>query len=220
AFAVRSNYNPIGIQKIRDRAAFSQELRIRSDIEGIRRRGVAQDDLVNPVTCVDRNCALLNDNLIAVDCSRNAAGHRFHVRQISLTLLRGRRAHRNEYCLAGPHRLLQVAGKFQSASTMTPEQFRQKIFMNRNLASFQGRELLFIIVNQNDFMSQVGKARPGQDANTSRSHNSNMPPPLRLSRKNKFANYFISFSCGGCANHSTPPWSDITSIRDDSYSFC
>src|SRR5204862_1461786 len=40
AFAVRSNYNPIGIQKIRDRAAFSQALRIRSDIEGIRRRGV------------------------------------------------------------------------------------------------------------------------------------------------------------------------------------
>src|SRR5437870_3231117 len=176
AFAVRSNYNPIGIQKIRDRAAFSQELRIRSDIEGIRRRGVAQDDLANPVTRVDRNRALLNHNLIAVDCPRNAASHGFHVRQISFTLLRGRRADRNEYCLAGPHRLLQVAGKFQSASTMTPEQFRQKILMNRNLASFQGRELLFIIVNQNDFMSQVGKARPGHEPNVSRSHNRNMHP--------------------------------------------
>ncbi len=121
AFAVRSNYNPIGIQKIRDRAAFSQELRIRSDIEGIRRRGVAQDDLANPVTRVDRNRALLNHNLIAVDCPRNAASHGFHVRQISLALLRGRRADRNEYCLAGPHRLLQIAGKFQPAPAMTPE---------------------------------------------------------------------------------------------------
>src|SRR5437660_8348113 len=188
AFAVRSNYNPIGIQKIRDRAAFSQELRIRSDIEGIRRRGVAQDDLANPVTCVDRNCALLNDNLIAVDCPRNAASHGFHVRQISFTLLRGRRAHRTEYCLAGPHRLLQVAGNFQPTPAMTPEQFRQKVFMHRNLASFQGSKLLLIVVNQNDFMSQIGKARPGHEPNVSRSHNRNMHLLLRISSENKFDN--------------------------------
>ncbi len=92
--------------------------------------------------------------------------------------------------------------------------------MNWNLASFQGCEFLLIVVDQNYLMSQVGKARPGHEANVSRSHNCNMHPLLRLSRKNKFDNYFISFSCGGCANHSTPPWSDITSIRDDSYSFC
>ena len=89
-----------------------------------------------------------------------------------------------------------------------------------DLASFQGRELLLIIVNQNDFVSQVGKARPGHEANVSRSHNCNMHPLLRLSRKNRFDNYFISFPAEGCANHSPPPWSGITSIRDDSYSFC
>src|SRR5207248_6842693 len=38
--------------------------------------------------------------------------------------------------------------------------------------------------------------------------------------ENRFDNYFISFSCGGCANHLPPHWSDITPIRDDSYSFC
>src|SRR5207247_1187147 len=64
---------------------------------------------------------------------------------------------------------------------MTPEQFRQKIFMNGNLASFQGRELLLIIVNQNDFLSQVGKARPGHEPNVSRSHDCNMHPLLRIS---------------------------------------
>src|SRR6266581_6891541 len=77
--------------------------------------------------------------------------------------------------------------------------------MNWNLASFQGCEFLLIVVDQNYLMSQVGKARPGHEANVSRSHNCNMHPLLRLSRKNKFDNYFISFSCGGCANHSTRP---------------
>src|SRR3989442_12185376 len=74
AFAIGAYYNSIGIEKVRDRSAFPQELRIRSHIEGIWRRGIAQDDLANPVACVDRNRALLNHNLIAVDRSRNAAG--------------------------------------------------------------------------------------------------------------------------------------------------
>src|SRR5438128_5165555 len=92
--------------------------------------------------------------------------------------------------------------------------------MNGDLASFQGRKLVLIIVNQYNFVPEVGKAGRGHQPNVSRSHNCNMHPLLRLSRKNKFDNYFISFSCGGCANHLPPHWSDITPIRDDSYSFC
>src|SRR5436853_2402997 len=77
--------------------------------------------------------------------------------------------------------------------------------MNGDLASLQGRELLLIIVNQNDFMSQVGKARPGHEPDVSRSHNRNMHPLLRLSRKNKFDNYFISFPAevARITNHHT-----------------
>src|SRR2546427_13128376 len=92
--------------------------------------------------------------------------------------------------------------------------------MNGDLASFQGRKLLLIIVNQNNFVPEVDKAPPCHQPNVSLSHNCNMHPLLRLSRKNKFDNYFISFSCGGCANHLPPYWSDTTPIRDDSYSFC
>src|SRR6266550_7277628 len=65
--------------------------------------------------------------------------------------------------------------------------------MNWNLASFQGRKLLLIIVNQNNFVPEVGKARPGHQPNVSRSHNCNMHPLLRISSENKFDNYFISF---------------------------
>src|SRR5438876_431733 len=92
--------------------------------------------------------------------------------------------------------------------------------MNGDLASFQGRELLFIIVNQNNFVPEVGKARPGHQPNVSRSHDCNMHPLLRISHREQIRQLLYQFSCGGCANHLPPHWSDITSIRDDSYSFC
>src|SRR5207245_7224650 len=73
-----------------------------------------------------------------------------------------------------------------------------------DLASFQGRELLLIIVNQNDFMSHVDKARPGHKPNVSRSYNRNMHPLLPAKRE-RFEKYFISFSV------ELPP---ITDARD------
>src|SRR5438876_9170279 len=39
-------------------------------------------------------------------------------------------------------------------------------------------------------------------------------------RYSGYRQLLYQFSCGGCANHLPPHWSDITSIRDDSYSFC
>src|SRR6059058_5785563 len=92
--------------------------------------------------------------------------------------------------------------------------------MNGDLASFQGRKLLLIIVNQNNFVPEVGKARPGHQPNVSRSHDCNMHPLLRISHREQIRQLLYQFSCGGCANHLPPHWSDITPIRDDSYSFC
>src|SRR2546429_8150751 len=69
--------------------------------------------------------------------------------------------------------------------------------MNGDLASFQGRKLLLIIVNQNNFVPEVGKARPGHQPNVSRSHDCNMHPLLRISQREQIRQLLYQFSCGG-----------------------
>ena len=43
-------------------------------------------------------------------------------------------------------------------STVTVQQFRQKVFVNGDLAVFEGGELAFVVVDENDVMAKVGEA--------------------------------------------------------------
>src|SRR5439155_1440189 len=65
------------------------------------------------------------------------------------------------------NRLLQVLGKTQSAATMTLQQLGQKVLMNWNLTGIQISQLLLIVVNQDNFVAEVGETPPCHQSHVS-----------------------------------------------------
>ena len=59
-----------------------------------------------------------------------------------------------------PNRLSYVIGELQLASPMALYQLRQKLLVNGNLPSLQGREFFAIVVHQDNVVAQIGEARP------------------------------------------------------------
>src|SRR2546426_3905549 len=158
AFTIGAYDDSIGIKKIGNRRAFPQEFGIGSNIKRIRRGRVTQDDLANPVAGVNRDSTLFHDYLVAVDGAGYAARHGLYIRKICIALFSWRRTHGDKDGGTGSDRLLQIIGKIQLAASMTLQQLGQKVLVNRNLAGFEGSQLLLIIVYQDDVMTEVGEA--------------------------------------------------------------
>ena len=167
AFAISAYNDSVGIKKVSDRGAFPEELGIGSNVEGIGRGGVPQDDLANPIAGVNRNRALFDDYLVAVDSARYAPGHGLNIREIGIALLSWGRPHCNENDSAGANRLLQIVGKTQPAAAMTLQQLGKKVLMNGNLTGIQSSQLLMIVVNQDNFVAEVGETPPCHQSHVS-----------------------------------------------------
>jgi len=71
ALGVAANDNTIRMQKVNDSRTFAQELGIRDYIEAVRVHAVPVKHASNPLVGIDRNSALLNDDLVAIDDAGN-----------------------------------------------------------------------------------------------------------------------------------------------------
>src|SRR5208282_6530975 len=68
------------------------------------------------------------------------------------------------------HRATQISGKRQPLAAVPRQQFGKKYFVNGHPAGLQGSQLLLVVVHQDHFVAYVRKARPGHQANVTRSH--------------------------------------------------
>ncbi len=70
AFAVHADHDAVRKQKICDRGALAQELRIGSNLEGVFRRAIQNHDAPHPLTGTHGNGTLLHYQLVSVHRSR------------------------------------------------------------------------------------------------------------------------------------------------------
>ena len=128
-----ADHDAVGKKKVGDGSAFAQELRVRSDVEGLRVGAVAQDDLANPLAGVNRNRALLDDDFVAVDGAGDFAGNRLDVGEVGVAAIGGRRADGDEDCRTGAHGFLQIVGKSEPLPAVAVQQFGQKVLVDGDL---------------------------------------------------------------------------------------
>ena len=57
---------------------------------------------------------------------------------------------------------------------MALQQFGKKIFVDWNFAGPQRLQLLLVVVDQNDVVSEIGKTSPGHQSNIARTHHRNV----------------------------------------------
>ena len=81
-----------------------------------------------------------------------------------------RRAHGDEDYVAVADGFLKVAGKLQTAAAMAAQQFREEFFVDRDLAILQGVELGFVVIDDDDLMTEVGETRARDQAYVSRTN--------------------------------------------------
>ena len=178
ALVSTADHNAIGIEKIRDRGALTQKLRIRNHAERARRRAVQFHDPADTLAGGHWDRALFDQYFEICRFGSNDgsdfAGHRLHVRKIGLTALGRRRAHGDKDHLAVAQRLGQVAGKAQPAAAMTLQQIRQKLLIDRDFSALQSRHPIGVIINARDLMAQFGETGCRNQANIARANDRNL----------------------------------------------
>ena len=167
AAATLTDDDAVGKKEVGDGGAFAQKFGIGSDVEGIRAGAVAQDDAAHPITGVDGNCTFLDHDFVLVDAAGNFAGHGFDVGQIGFSAFGGRRADGDEDDGTEAGGCGEVVGESQALPAMAAEQFGQEFLMNGDLAVTQRGQFLLIVVDQDDVVAEVGKARAGYEPNVS-----------------------------------------------------
>ena len=155
---VAADDDAIGKKKIGDGGAFPQEFGIGSDVERFGVGAIAQDDFANPLAGIDRDRALLDDDFVSVDGAGDFTSDRLHVRQIGLAALGWRSAHGNEDGGAGAHGFLQIVRESKTVTAMAAQEFGKKVFVDGNLSVHEGGQFTFVVVDENDVMTEVGKA--------------------------------------------------------------
>ncbi len=66
---------------------------------------------------------------------------------------------------------------------MAVQQFRQEVLMDGHFAAIERRQFLLVVVHNNDFVTQVGKARPGDQPHVSRPDHGYLHWPPSSTRK-------------------------------------
>jgi len=158
ALGVTADDDAVGKKEVGNGGAFPQELGIRSDVEGRGVGAVPQNDLANPLAGIDGHRTLLDDYFVSVDAAGDFASHRLDVRQVGLAAFGRRRAHGDEDDGTGAHGLLQIVGESEAASAVTAQQLGQEVFVDGDLAILEGGQFTFVVVDENDVMTKVGKA--------------------------------------------------------------
>ena len=158
---IRTHNNAVGIKKICDRSPFAKKLRIRCDVELLSLGAISQNNFSHPIAGVNRYRALLDHHLVTVDRSGYPASHRLHIRKIGLAVFRRRSPNSYKNGRTRPYRSFQIIRKFQPDSAVTVQQLGQKFFVNWNLATVQRRQLLLVIVHNDDVVPQVCETSTG-----------------------------------------------------------
>ena len=179
---IGANYDAIGIEEVGDRRAFAQELRIGGNIEQAGGSAVEQHDLAHPFTGVHRHGALTNDDFVLLDGRRNFARDRFNVGKIGLAIDVGGSAYCDEDRLSFADRISQRIGKQEPVAAVALEQLGHVLLVNRAFASLQGLILHGIVVDQNDIVAQLGKARSRDQPHVPRPDYCNSHDELQTTR--------------------------------------
>ena len=81
-----------------------------------------------------------------------------------MTLLGRRGSDCDEDCGTGFDSGAQIVRKSETAAAVALQQFREKLLVNRDLSTVERRQFVLIVVNQDDLMAHVGKARPSHQS--------------------------------------------------------
>ena len=155
--------------------------------KSVRIGAVAENDGADPVVGVNWDSALLDDDLVAVNRAGNFTGHRFDVRHIGVSALGGRRADGDEDRFAPARGGLQVAGELDALAAMPRQEFGKKFFVDRNVAGAESFQLFLVVIDEHDFMTEIGKTDTGNQSYISRTYDCDTHASLLLGCYGLFA---------------------------------
>ncbi len=156
----RADDDPVGLHEVLDRGAFPQEFRVGNDSDfgsGVRIR----DDAGDFVTRAHRHRRLRHDHLFAIDRLRDLARGLEHVREIRVPVGLARwRADRDEHGVRHLDGLRRIGGEGEAPGLGVEfDELGEARLEDRHLALVQPVDLAGILVDANDGVAEIGKAR-------------------------------------------------------------
>ena len=152
------DHDAVWMQKVDNRSAFAQKLRIGNHVEALRMDAMAVQHAADPLVGVDRHSALFYDYLVAPDGTCNLGDHGLDIRQICGASITLGGADGYENSLARFHCGTQIGGKLQPTIPMFGQQLGQMVFEYGHAALTEGIHPGFVVINADNAMPHFGEA--------------------------------------------------------------
>jgi hypothetical protein len=174
-FVVGADNDAVGPLEILDRRAFAQEFGVGGDGEPRRGAGFAQDAL-HLVAGAHRDGRLGDDDCRVPQILSDFLGHGVDEGEVRMAVAAPRgRAHRDEHRARAIQRAGKIGGERKPARRDVPDdQLFKSGLVNRHLAGIEPGDLGIVLVDADDIVPEIGKARARHEADVSRSHHCNL----------------------------------------------
>src|SRR5215469_4951 len=161
------------MEKISDGGAFAEELGIRDDVEEMPLDAVALQRTTDPLVRVNRNGALLDDDLVPVEQPSDLAGDGLDVGKVGVAILTLRRADGDEGGCGLSCGLGQVCGELDTGIAVLAQQLREVMLVDEAVASLQRGDLALVVIHADDVMAHLSETHGGYKADVPGAYNSN-----------------------------------------------
>ena len=151
-------------------------------------RGLAANDIADLDCRPNGNRALVDDDFVAVEGAGNFAGNAKDVLQVRRAIFAGRRADGDEHDLRLVHAARQSRGEGQTLfALVSPNKLLEPWLVNGDLPPLQHPDLGRVLVDADDLVAILGKARAGHQPDVASAHHRylHLPCPSRRTQNPK-----------------------------------
>ena len=164
----------VGVEEVGDGGALAQELGVGDDVEEAAGDAVALDGAADPLVGVDRDGGFFDDDLVAGEGAGNLAGDRFDVGEVCIAGLGLGGADGDEDGIALAGGLGEVGGETDAGVAVTLEELREVVLVDEGVAGLEGCDLVFVVIDADDGVTDLGEADGGDQADITRANNGDL----------------------------------------------
>ena len=168
AYRVSAGYDAVGMQKIDDCFAFTQEFRVGNHIEALRVHAVQKEHAANPLTGADRDRALFHNHLVVFDGAGNLRDHDLNIGEVGGAGVTLGSADSNKDCLATIDNSAEIGRELNGAIQMLGQQLRKVLFIDRDAAFAKEFYLGLIVIHAGNLVAHLRKADRCNESDISR----------------------------------------------------
>src|SRR6187402_869081 len=156
----------------------------------------------DPLVRIHGDRALLHQYLVAIDRPRNLGGDRLDVREIRMARIALRCTDRDEDHFAGLHCCGEIRGEADGLTIVLLQQFGKMFFVNNGDAVAQSFCLTRVVIDADNFVSDLCKTNRGYETYVTRANHCNLYATRHVSTSSSgLANNVREYDCSRSKSH-------------------